>query len=117
MLHLQTALAFPPMRPSAAAGLTARHAPKSLAPPNMGEAEPARLSEGVEPQMAKVHIADMADSGEQPIMEPFQDKVGTGWHVVIRYYQGHERRIDGFGSKDDAVDWITANSGQLDKQP
>src|ERR1700733_11556626 len=75
MLHLQTALAFPPMRPSAAAGLTARHAPKSLAPPNMGEAEPARLSEGVEPQMAKVHIADMADSSEQPIMEPSRIKL------------------------------------------
>jgi hypothetical protein len=59
----------------------------------------------------------MADSDEQPVMEPFQDNVGTGWHVVIRYPQSHERRIDGFGSRVEAVDWITTNSGQLDRQP
>jgi hypothetical protein len=72
---------------------------------------------GWNPRWPRCILLNMADSEEQPIMEPFQDKVGTGWHVVIRYHQGHERRIDGFGSKDDAVDWITANSGQLDEQP
>ncbi len=50
-------------------------------------------------------------------MEPFPDKVGTGWHVIIRYHQGQERRIDGFATKDEAVDWITANSTQVDKEP
>jgi len=50
-------------------------------------------------------------------MMPFQDKVGTGWHVIVRYHQGHERRIDGFASESEAVDWITANSAQVDKQP
>ncbi len=59
----------------------------------------------------------MTDSEEMPVMEPFPDKVGTGWHVIIRYHQGHERRIDGFASKDEAVDWITANSTQVDKEP
>jgi hypothetical protein len=58
----------------------------------------------------------MADADEQPVIEPFQDKIGTGWHVIIRYDERHERRIDGFASKDEAVDWITANSGQLDEQ-
>jgi hypothetical protein len=58
----------------------------------------------------------MTDAEEgQPVMLPFQDKVGTGWHVVIRYHKGHERRIDGFASEKDALDWIIANSNQLDK--
>ena len=59
----------------------------------------------------------MTDLEEKPVMEPFPDKVGAGWHVIIRYHQGHERRIDGFASKDEAVDWITANSTQVDKEP
>lgn len=63
------------------------------------------------------HIACMTDFEEKPVMEPFPDKVGTGWHVIIRYHQGHERRIDGFATKDEAVDWITANSTQVDKEP
>lgn len=69
----------------------------------------------MEHEPAKVHIACMAESGEEPVMQPFQDKVGTGWHVVIRYQEGHERRIEGFATKNDAVDWITANSTQVDK--
>lgn len=59
----------------------------------------------------------MADSDEAPVILPFQDKVGTGWHVIIRYHPGHERRIEGFASKDEAVDWITANSTQVDEKP
>ena len=43
------------------------------------------------------------------------DKVGTGWHVIIRYRQGHERRIEGFTTKSEAVDWIEANSTQVDE--
>jgi hypothetical protein len=31
----------------------------------------------------------MATLEEEPVMLPFQDKVGTGWHVVIRYHEGH----------------------------
>lgn len=60
-------------------------------------------------------MARMAESHEEPVIEPFQDKSGTGWHVVIRYHQGHERRIEGFASKSEAVDWITANSAQVEK--
>jgi hypothetical protein len=57
----------------------------------------------------------MADSHEEPVILPFQDKEGTGWHVVIRYHEGHERRIDGFLTEKEALDWIIANSGQVDK--
>ena len=55
----------------------------------------------------------MADSDEKAVMEPFPDKEGTGWHVIIRYPHGHERRIDGFASKSEAVDWIIANSDEV----
>jgi hypothetical protein len=54
----------------------------------------------------------MANSNETPVIEPFPDKTGPGWHVVIRYREGHERLIDGFASKAEAVDWIEANAGQ-----
>ena len=65
---------------------------------------------------AKVGIVGfMADPEELPVMEPFPDKVGTGWHVVIRYHEGHERRIEGFATKAEAVDWITENATQLGK--
>jgi hypothetical protein len=57
----------------------------------------------------------MAHSPELPVMEPFPDKPGTGWHVIIRYHDGHERRIEGFASKDEAVDWITANATQVEE--
>ena len=50
-------------------------------------------------------------------MMPFQNQAGTGWHVIVRYHQGHERRIEGFATKDEAVDWISANATQVDKQP
>ena len=59
----------------------------------------------------------MATLEEEPVMLPFQDKVGTGWHVVIRYHEGHERRIDGFATEREVLDWIIANAGQVDKQP
>lgn len=71
---------------------------------------------GVECEMAKVHILPrMPDSAEQPVMLPFQDKVGTGWHVVIRYHEGHEREITGFASEQEALEWIVANANQVDK--
>jgi hypothetical protein len=57
----------------------------------------------------------MADSEEKPAMVPLQDKEGTGWHVVIRYHAGHERRIDGFATEEEALDWIIANAEQVDK--
>ena len=44
---------------------------------------------------------------------PFPDKTGTGWHVVIRYREGHERLIEGFAAKAEAVDWLEANAGQV----
>ena len=64
----------------------------------------------------RTHSAHMTDTEEeQPVMLPFQDKGGTGWHVVIRYHQGHERRIDGFATEKEALDWIVANAKQVDK--
>jgi hypothetical protein len=56
-----------------------------------------------------------ADSEEEPVMLPFQDKAGTGWHVVIRYHEGHEREIGGFATEADAVNWIIENTGQVEK--
>ena len=57
----------------------------------------------------------MVDSEEKPVMVPLQDKEGTGWHVVIRYHAGHERRIDGFATEEEALNWIIENSEQVDK--
>ena len=57
----------------------------------------------------------MTNSDAGPVMEPFPDKTGTGWHVVIRYHEGHERRIEGFATKAEAVDWITQNATQVDE--
>ncbi len=51
----------------------------------------------------------------EPVMLPFQDKEGPGWHVVIRYHTGHERRIDGFASENEALEWIVENSKQVDE--
>ncbi len=48
-------------------------------------------------------------------MLPFRDKDGPGWHVIIRYHHGHERRVDGFGSEEEALNWIVANSLQVEK--
>ena len=57
----------------------------------------------------------MADSEEESVMLPFQDREGSGWHVIIRYHAGHERRIEGFATEDEALEWIAANLGQVDK--
>jgi hypothetical protein len=58
----------------------------------------------------------MADSEKKlPVMLPFKDKDGPGWHVVIRYHEGHERRIDGFATEKEAAEWILANEGQVDE--
>jgi len=58
----------------------------------------------------------MADpEKEQPVMLPFADKDGTSWHVIVRYHQGHERRIDGFATEQEALEWIVANSGEVDQ--
>jgi len=52
---------------------------------------------------------------EEPVMLPFPDKEGTGWHVVIRYHKGHERRIEGFATEDEALEWIVANAKEVDQ--
>ena len=58
----------------------------------------------------------MADSEkEEPVMLPFADKEGSGWHVVVRYHEGHERRIDGFAGEREALDWIMANAKEVNK--
>jgi hypothetical protein len=54
---------------------------------------------------------------KEPVMLPLQDKDGTGWHVAIRYQTGHERRIDGFATENEALDWIISNAQEIDKQP
>jgi len=61
------------------------------------------------------HSAEMADPKEQPIMRPFPDTEGTGWQVIIRYHEGHERRVDGFATEAEALDWIVANANELDQ--
>ena len=43
--------------------------------------------------------SEMDSQNEEPVMLPFADKEGTGWHVIVRYHEGHERRIDGFASE------------------
>lgn len=57
----------------------------------------------------------MAGSEEKPVMEPFPDKTGTGWHVIIRYKGGHGRRVEGFTTQAEAVEWIVANATQVDE--
>jgi len=57
----------------------------------------------------------MADAEEQPVVLPFPDREGTGWHVVIRYHNNPERRIEGFANENEALDWIIANSKELNK--
>lgn len=58
----------------------------------------------------------MVDSDKKlPVMLPFKDKEGPGWHVIIRYHEGHERRIEGFGSEKEAVEWILVNEEQIDE--
>jgi hypothetical protein len=61
-------------------------------------------------------VRRMADAEkEEPVMLPFADKEGTGWHVILRYHEGHERRIDGFATEQEALDWMIANAGEVDK--
>jgi hypothetical protein len=80
----------------------------------------ARVADGIAAAVHQRHTgnggsATMADPEEKPVMLPFADKTGTGWHVVIRYHEGHERRIDGFASEREAIDWIVANAPQVDE--
>ena len=48
-------------------------------------------------------------------MLPFKDPSGSNWHVVIRYHTGHERRIEGFSSEDEAMRWIVENADQVEQ--
>ena len=57
----------------------------------------------------------MTDFKEQPVMQPYPDKLGTGWHVVIRYPKEPEREITGFSTEEEALDWIIANADELDE--
>ena len=63
----------------------------------------------------EAQVAGTTGPAEAPVMLPFPDKQGTGWHVVIRYHAGHERRIEGFATENEALEWIVANSQQVDK--
>jgi hypothetical protein len=60
----------------------------------------------------------MADSKEKPVllplMLPFRDKEGAGWHVTIRYLD-HERHVEGFSTEGEAKGWIASRFNQIDK--
>jgi hypothetical protein len=73
-----------------------------------------RARTGLASDPPTVLVGRMDKSKEAPVMQAFPDKGGAGWHVIIRYHQGHERRIDGFSSEDEAMEWIVANSHELD---
>jgi hypothetical protein len=79
----------------------------------MGFAMTALQKRGPEPATNPAHIARMTKPHEVPVIEPFPDNEGTDWHVIIRYREGHERGIEGFASKAEAVDWIEANATQV----
>jgi hypothetical protein len=56
----------------------------------------------------------MADSKEKPVLPlllPFRNKEGAGWHVVIRYFD-HERRVEGFSTEAEAKEWIASRFNQ-----
>ena len=57
----------------------------------------------------------MANPNELPVVQAFPDRVGSGWHVIIRYHQGPERRVEGFSTQDEALQWIVENSQELDQ--
>jgi uncharacterized membrane protein YhaH (DUF805 family) len=75
-----------------------------------------RFSGTVGPNRFGPEPSDPETVKEDPVMLPFQDEDGTGWHVVIRYRTGHERRIDGFAAENEALGWIIANAQEIDKQ-
>jgi hypothetical protein len=86
-----------------------------LAPASRGRRRPETpLGFPIDPK----HIAAMPETDEQhqqPVMLPFRDKDGSGWHVIIRYPEGHERLIEGFATEEEALAWIVENTGQLDE--
>jgi hypothetical protein len=68
------------------------------------------------------YLARMANSEEKPtaslptlpLMLPFRDREGTGWHVIIRY-RDHERRVEGFATEDAVSKWIASRFNQVDQ--
>jgi len=62
-------------------------------------------------------VRSRGDAGKSPLRHAVETPgplaTGTGWHLAIRYREGHERLIEGFASKAEAVDWIGANVGQV----
>ena len=83
--------------------------------PFLNTGEEGRHKLNWKPEWAECIVPGMAKSKEEPVMLPIQDKEGTGWHVVIRYHTGHERRIEGFATEKEALDWIIANSKEVDQ--
>jgi hypothetical protein len=75
----------------------------------------ASLGARADPSHSAAMTAPDNDKQPQPVMLPFRDKDGPGWHVVIRYHAGHERRIDGFGTEEEALKWIVENAEQVDE--
>jgi len=91
--------------------------------PRQGRVPRAPLGFPIDPpHIAGMTSTDDDDSEPQPVMLPFRDKDGPGWHVIIRYPagharhpEGHERRIDGFSSEQEALGWIVENAGELEE--
>jgi hypothetical protein len=78
-------------------------------------AGPTPAEQASRPPTDNVHISGMTDTQQEPVMLPFPNKEGPGWYVIIRYHAGHERRIEGFATEQEALDWIVANAGEVDK--
>jgi hypothetical protein len=91
----------------------ARLSPNFAGPAVAGRRLARRAERAIFGAMAAPNMAD--PEKEQPVMLPFADKTGTGWHVIVRYHEGHERRIDGFATEQEALAWIVTNSGEVDK--
>lgn len=56
----------------------------------------------------------MAKPHEMPVMEPSRTRTERAGRDN-RYREDHERRIEGFASKAEAVDSIEANATQVDE--
>lgn len=67
------------------------------------------------PALRNMHSRLMAAPKEPPVMQAYPDKAGGGWHVIVRYHHGRERRVEGFSTEAEAMDWIVANAHQVDE--
>jgi hypothetical protein len=55
----------------------------------------------------------MAKAPTKPSLIPLPLKVGEGWYIRAKFWDGREEHINGFQSGDEAMEWI--NSGKLEE--